>query len=176
MQFIIFWLLTLHMLHTKFGKDWPNSSWKEDVNRCQPIAIGHLSDSGDLKRGKIVQMCEKSENNPVYSTLMGWGKEYIHCTPQLDLSIVSILFFQNKICLYVHFYCYLISQKAQDTCSRILEQLSYTINVKMNITKCGTLQYVPHPFILRPEILPVFVVSEDYQGSYSFQVLSSSSG
>ena len=156
MKFTISWLLTLQML--------------------QPIAIGHLSDSGDLKRDKRVQMCQKSENNPAYSTLMGWGKGYIHCTQQLDLSIATILFFHNKICLYVHFYCYLISQKAQDTCSRILEQLSYTINVKMNITKCGTLQYVPHPFILRPEILPVFVVSEDYQGSYSFQVLSSSSG
>ena len=45
------------MLHTKFGKDWPSSSWEEDVNGRrttdddgrQTIAIGHLSDSGDLK-------------------------------------------------------------------------------------------------------------------------------
>ena len=64
MKFTISCLLTLPMLHTKFGKDWPSSSWEEDVNgRCtrhtaqhttdnvgpQPTAIGHLSDSGDLK-------------------------------------------------------------------------------------------------------------------------------
>ena len=50
----------LHLLlmpHTKFGKDWLSSFWGEDVNaRCtlhddgrQPIAIGHLSNSCDLK-------------------------------------------------------------------------------------------------------------------------------
>ena len=43
----------------KFGKDWPNRSWVEDVNRCKRqkshqdglklIAIGLLSDSGNLK-------------------------------------------------------------------------------------------------------------------------------
>ena len=56
-------LFTLQMLHTKFGKYWPSSSWEEDVNgrrttedaqrtttdAGQSIAIGHLSDSGDLK-------------------------------------------------------------------------------------------------------------------------------
>ena len=54
-KFTITYLLTLQMLHTKFGKDWPSSSW-EEVNgrrrshgRLQPIAISHLSDSGDLK-------------------------------------------------------------------------------------------------------------------------------
>ena len=26
-------LLTLKMVHTKFGKVWPSSSWEEDVNR-----------------------------------------------------------------------------------------------------------------------------------------------
>ena len=49
--------ITLQMLHAKFGKDWPSTSWEEDVNarrttdddERQPIAIGHLSDSGDLK-------------------------------------------------------------------------------------------------------------------------------
>ena len=57
MKFTISCLLTLQMLHTKFGKDWPSSFWGEDVNAQpttdddgrQPIAIGHLSDSGDLK-------------------------------------------------------------------------------------------------------------------------------
>ena len=42
---------------TEFGLDWPSSSWGEDVNRRrttdddgrQPIAMGHLSYSGDLK-------------------------------------------------------------------------------------------------------------------------------
>ena len=49
-------LLTLLTLHTKFNKDWPNSSW-EDVNgrrpthndARQPIARGYPSDSGDIK-------------------------------------------------------------------------------------------------------------------------------
>ena len=36
----------------KFGVDWPSISWKEDVNRWQPIAIGHLSDSGELRTKK----------------------------------------------------------------------------------------------------------------------------
>ena len=46
-------------LHTKFGQDWPSSSWEKDVDGwwtmdtdgCQPIEIhvGHLSVSGDLK-------------------------------------------------------------------------------------------------------------------------------
>ena len=45
--------LPLHMLHTKFGQDWPSSSW-EDVNgrrtthddrhQQQSIPIGHLSE------------------------------------------------------------------------------------------------------------------------------------
>ena len=51
MQFTISCLTTLQMLHTK-DKDWPSSSWEEDVNGwCtphedgrQPIAIGHMSD------------------------------------------------------------------------------------------------------------------------------------
>ena len=31
--------------------DWPSSSWEEDVNDGrQPVAIGHLSYSGDLKK------------------------------------------------------------------------------------------------------------------------------
>ena len=49
---------TLQMLHTKFGKNWPSSSWEEAVHGWQtmdndgrqPIAIGHLSDSSDLIR------------------------------------------------------------------------------------------------------------------------------
>ena len=57
MKFTISGLLPLIMLHTKFGKDWPSSFWGEDVNvrrttdddGRQPIAIGHLSDSVDLK-------------------------------------------------------------------------------------------------------------------------------
>ena len=57
MKLTISCLLTLQMLHTKFGKDWPSSSWEEDVNARhttdddgrQPIAIGHLSYSADLK-------------------------------------------------------------------------------------------------------------------------------
>ena len=32
MKFIISCLLTLQMLHTKFGYDWPSSFWVEDVN------------------------------------------------------------------------------------------------------------------------------------------------
>ena len=56
MKFTISGLLPLMMLHTKFGKDWPSSFWEEDVNAWrttdddgrQPIAIGHLSHSGDL--------------------------------------------------------------------------------------------------------------------------------
>ena len=57
MEFTISCLLTLQMLQNKFGKDWPSSSSEEDINgrrkthddRRQPIAIGHLGDSGDLK-------------------------------------------------------------------------------------------------------------------------------
>lgn len=46
------------MLHTKNGNDWPGS-FQEEVKNVKllthddgrrPIAIGHLSDSGDLKR------------------------------------------------------------------------------------------------------------------------------
>ena len=45
------------MLHTKFGKDWSSRFWGGDVNGRwtthndggQPIAIGQLSDSVDLK-------------------------------------------------------------------------------------------------------------------------------
>ena len=32
MKFTFFGLLTLQMLHTKYGKDWPSSSWEQDVN------------------------------------------------------------------------------------------------------------------------------------------------
>ena len=59
MKFIISCLFTLQMLHTKFAKDWPSGSWEDDVNALQtthderqPIAIGQLSDSGDLKKRK----------------------------------------------------------------------------------------------------------------------------
>ena len=52
MNFTISCLLTLQMLHTKFGKDWSSSFSEEDVkgrrtthdDGSQPIAI--LSDSG----------------------------------------------------------------------------------------------------------------------------------
>ena len=49
------------MLYTKFGKDWPSSSGKEDVkltddgrrtihnDGLHPLVLGHLSDSNDLK-------------------------------------------------------------------------------------------------------------------------------
>ena len=43
----IYNFLTLQLLHTKFGKDTFNSSWK-DTNG-QVIAMGHPSYSGDLK-------------------------------------------------------------------------------------------------------------------------------
>ena len=54
MKFTISHLLTLQRLHTKFGKDWPyivlqkKISTYDNDNGCQPIAIGHLSESGDL--------------------------------------------------------------------------------------------------------------------------------
>ena len=56
MKFRISRLLILLILHTKFGKDWPSDSW-EDLNAWRttdddwhhPIAIGHLTESGDLK-------------------------------------------------------------------------------------------------------------------------------
>ena len=43
------------MLHIKFAYDWPSNSWKDarrtaDDDGRQPIAIGHLSDSGDRKK------------------------------------------------------------------------------------------------------------------------------
>ena len=49
------------MLHTKFGWDWSSSSWEEDVNAWrttqddgrQPIVIGHLCDSSDLKKNLL---------------------------------------------------------------------------------------------------------------------------
>ena len=57
MKLTISCLLTLQLLHTKFGSYWPSSSSEEDVNARrttdddgrQPIAIGHLSYSGELK-------------------------------------------------------------------------------------------------------------------------------
>ena len=55
MKFTMSCLVTLQMLQTKFDKVCPSSSWEEDVNAQtdnnghQPIAIDHLSDSGDLK-------------------------------------------------------------------------------------------------------------------------------
>ena len=53
MKFTIFRLLTLKMLQTKFGQDWPCISWEEDVTAWRtttdPNPIGHLSDLGDLK-------------------------------------------------------------------------------------------------------------------------------
>ena len=42
----------LQALHTKFGKDWANKSSEKNLTHDdghQPILIGHLSDSGDLK-------------------------------------------------------------------------------------------------------------------------------
>ena len=54
MKFTISCLLTLQILHTNFGKDWPVVLEKkmlthEGDSGRQPIAIGHLSYSGDLK-------------------------------------------------------------------------------------------------------------------------------
>ena len=57
MTFTISCLLTIQILHTKFDKYWPNSSWEEDVyarrttydDGRQPIARVHLSYKGDLK-------------------------------------------------------------------------------------------------------------------------------
>ena len=65
MKFTISCLLTLQMLHTKFGLDSPSSSWEEDVNTWQttdddgrqPIAIGHLSYSG--YSGDLKMCCRK---------------------------------------------------------------------------------------------------------------------
>ena len=60
MKFIISGLLPIHMLHTKFGKiglvvseekmlsDNARQTTDDARRRNQPIAIGHLSDSGDL--------------------------------------------------------------------------------------------------------------------------------
>ena len=60
MKFTMSCLFTVQILHTKFGQDWLSSSWedvnarrtRQDARRAttdQPIAMGHLSDSGDLK-------------------------------------------------------------------------------------------------------------------------------
>ena len=63
LKYTIFCLLTLQMVHTKFGKYLSGSTWKEDVNARQTThnsrrttddhereqtAINHLSDSADL--------------------------------------------------------------------------------------------------------------------------------
>ena len=58
MKFTISCVLTLQMLHIKFGYNWTSGSWQEDViarlvmddDRRQPIALGHLTDSGDIKK------------------------------------------------------------------------------------------------------------------------------
>ena len=47
MKFTISCLLSLMMLHTKFGKVSEEKMLTDDDGR-QPIAIGHPSDSGDL--------------------------------------------------------------------------------------------------------------------------------
>ena len=64
MKFTISCFLTLQMLHTIFGKDWPSSSREEDINGRrasqddgrQPIGIGHLSDSGLGDKRKCVKI------------------------------------------------------------------------------------------------------------------------
>ena len=38
MKSMISGLLSLHMLHTKFGKDWPSSFWVENVNGWHMMA------------------------------------------------------------------------------------------------------------------------------------------
>ena len=72
--------LLSQMLHTKFGKDWPNSSWEDDVNRqtthdngCQPIAISHLNKSGDLKLNQSVK-----NNHKLSNFLLWWLKCFCH--------------------------------------------------------------------------------------------------
>ena len=60
MKFTI--LFPLQVLHTKFGKDWPSSSWEEDVTRRRERAkmveadrnIGHLWNSNDPKIIKLL--------------------------------------------------------------------------------------------------------------------------
>ena len=74
-------LLTLQMPHTKFGWDWPISSWEEDVDARrttdddgrQPIAIGYLSYSGDLK---TMVLYRKLWNFDLLwkKTIILWGK------------------------------------------------------------------------------------------------------
>ena len=57
MKFTISCLLTIQILHIKFGKDWPlerkmltyDARRTMDFDGRQTIAIGHLSDSGYLK-------------------------------------------------------------------------------------------------------------------------------
>ena len=51
MNFTISGLLTLQMLHTKFDV---NGRQTTDHDGRQPIAIGHLSDSGDLNTYRIM--------------------------------------------------------------------------------------------------------------------------
>ena len=50
MKFTISCLLTLQILQTKFGQDW--LSREEYVNGRRSIAMGHLSDSGDLLKSR----------------------------------------------------------------------------------------------------------------------------
>lgn len=50
-KFRIYVPLPLLMLHRKFGEDWSSSTWEEDEYawRRGPMAISHLTYSGDLK-------------------------------------------------------------------------------------------------------------------------------
>ena len=58
MMFTIPCPLTLHLLDSKYCKDWPCSSCEENVHarrttlndERQPIAMSHLSDTGDRKK------------------------------------------------------------------------------------------------------------------------------
>ena len=65
MTFTIPCPLTLHMLDSKYCKDWPSSSCEANVHarrttlndERQPIAMSHLSDTGDRKKNVLMQVC-----------------------------------------------------------------------------------------------------------------------
>ena len=65
MTFTIPCPLTLHMLDSKYCKDLPSSSCEANIHgrrttlndERQPIAKGHLSDTGDQTKNVLMQVC-----------------------------------------------------------------------------------------------------------------------
>ena len=95
-------LLTLLTLPTKFNKDWPNSSWEEDVNGRrtthdhgrQPIARGHLSDSADIKIHFHYTTCGHGLAQPI-----PWGSWKLKFW--LSITWLSLQYFLFDVSIYM---------------------------------------------------------------------------